>query len=48
MEENAFADGISKIRIPSEDWMFSRSLFRKLDARWGPHSVDLFASNDNN
>jgi len=46
-EENAFADDISKMLIP-EDWMLSQSYFSILDARWGPHSMDLFASNDIN
>ncbi len=46
-EENAFADEISKMLIP-EDWMLSRSWFQFLDYRWGPHTVDLFASNANN
>ena len=46
-EENVFADEISKMLIP-EDWMLSMSWFQLLDYRWGPHTVDLFASNDNN
>ena len=46
-EENAFADDISKMLIP-EDWILSWIYFRMLDARWGPHYVDLCASNDNN
>ena len=28
--------------------MLSRSWFQLLDYRWGPHTVDLFASNANN
>ena len=46
-EENAYADDISKMLIP-EDYMLSRSVFGMLDRRWGPHTVDLFASNANN
>ncbi len=45
-EENSFADEISKMLIP-EDWMLSRSWFQSLDYKWGPHTVDLFASNAN-
>jgi len=47
LEENAFADEISKMLIP-EDWMLSRIWFQYLDYRWGPHTADLFASNANN
>ncbi len=46
-EENTFADGISKMLIP-EDSMLSRELFLLLDGRWGPHTVNLFSSNENN
>jgi hypothetical protein len=46
-EENAFADDISKMLIP-EDSMLSREFFLLLDRRWGPQTVDLFASNANN
>jgi hypothetical protein len=46
-EENAFADEISNMLIP-EDWMLSRSWSQFLDYIWGPHTVDLFASNANN
>ena len=46
-EQNAFADEISKLLIP-DDWSLSRVFFVLLDARWGPHSCDLFASGDNN
>ncbi len=45
--QNAFADGISKMLIP-EDWSLAKRFFDLLDARWGPHRVDLFASNANN
>ena len=46
-EENAYADDISKMLIP-EDSMLSRRFFGLLDERWGPHTVDLFASSANN
>jgi hypothetical protein len=46
-ELNAFADEVSKLLIP-DDWSICRSYFNWLDARWGPHSVDLFSSSSNN
>ena len=45
-EENAFADELSKLLIP-DDWMLAPKFFNLLEARWGPHTVDLFASSDN-
>ena len=46
-KENAFTDDISKMLIP-EDYMLSRGFFGLLNRTWGPHTVDLFASNSNN
>jgi len=46
-EENAFADGISKMLIP-KDSMMSERFFGLLNERWGPHTVDLFSSGANN
>ena len=46
-EENALADVLSKLLIPS-DWMAGRAKFRQLEKRWGSHIVDLFASGENN
>jgi hypothetical protein len=45
-EQNAFADELSKLLIP-DDWKLAPKFFQLLEARWGPHSVDLFASSDN-
>ena len=45
-EENNFADELSKLLIP-DDWRLAPKFFKLLEARWGPHSVDLFASSDN-
>jgi hypothetical protein len=47
MEENAFADDISKMLIP-EDSMLSKRFFGLLNGRWGPHTVDLFSTGANN
>ena len=42
-EENEQADFYSKI-VDEEDWQLSPQLFQNLDERWGPHSLDCFAS----
>ena len=41
--ENERADYISRI-VDFDDWSLNPVLFRYLDYRWGPHSVDRFAS----
>ena len=46
-EENTLADELSKLIIPDE-CMLGRPFFRRLEERFGKHSVDLFASNANN
>ena len=46
-EENTLADMYSRIR-DENDWMLSRRWFRCLDERFGPHTVDCFASCKNN
>jgi hypothetical protein len=46
-ESNAFADEIPKMLI-SDDWSICYSYFNWLDIKWGPHTVDLFSSNENN
>jgi hypothetical protein len=45
-KHKAFADKSSKLLIP-DDWKLAPKFFNRLEARWGPHSVDLFASSDN-
>ena len=46
LEENAFADYLLKLLIP-DDWKLAPKFFNLLEARWGLHTVDLFASSDN-
>ncbi len=46
-EENALADELSKLLIPS-DWMVGRAIFGRLEERWGSYTVDLFTSSENN
>jgi hypothetical protein len=46
-EENAVPDELSKLLIPC-DWMVGRATFSRLKERWGWHTVDLFASGENN
>ena len=45
-ELNQEADDVSKL-IDSSDWRLQPGLFEFLDSRWGPHSIDLFASSKN-
>jgi hypothetical protein len=45
-EENAFPDELSKLLIP-DAWRLAPKFFNLLEARWGPHTVDLFAFRDN-
>ena len=42
-EANQQADFISRI-VDSDDWSLHPDLFEKLDAKWGPHTVDRFAN----
>lgn len=42
-EMNAQADFISKIK-DCDDWQITREFFQELDAVWGPHTLDCFAS----
>ncbi|XP_072042758.1 uncharacterized protein [Amphiura filiformis] len=41
--DNERADYISRI-IDADDWAISDYIFEKLDKRWGPHTIDRFAS----
>ena len=45
-EENVRADLLSRF-IDRDDWSLNPAVFRFLDARWGPHSVDCFSSHFN-
>ncbi len=45
-ELNSLTDELYKFLIPS-DYMLSRRIFRRLEERWGRHSVDLYASDAN-
>ena len=40
---NECADTISRI-VDFDDWSLNPCIFSLLDARWGPHTVDCFAS----
>ena len=42
-EANQQADLLSRI-IDRDDWSLHPSLFKMLDAKWGPHTIDRFAS----
>lgn len=41
--ENVQADALSRLR-DSSDWQLHPAVFADLDARWGPHTVDRFAT----
>ena len=43
---NTVADCLSRI-IDFDDYALNDDIFRMLDVRWGPHSVDRFACNYN-
>ena len=45
-ELNEKADYLSRI-IDLDDWLLNPSVFAELDAAWGPHTVDRFASFQN-
>ena len=46
-EENTLADLYSRV-VDENDWMLSREWFLHLDERFGPHTVDCFATSRNN
>lgn len=41
--QNQKADYLSRI-VDADDWSLSNCLFRLVDSRWGPHTVDRFSS----
>ena len=45
--QNQLADHLSRC-LDCDDWCISKSVFRKIDMLWGPHSVDRFSSHYNN
>ena len=40
--QNDRADFLSRV-VDFDDWSVNPALFRLVDARWGPHTVDRFA-----
>ena len=44
---NEKADYLSRCQ-DSDDWEIENLIFRKLDANWGPHTIDRYASHYNN
>ena len=47
-KENVTADQLSRIRRHDRsDWSLNQDQFKKLESRWGPHTVDLFARREN-
>ena len=45
--ENDRADYLSKLD-DSDDWMLSPAIFCRINSLWGPHTIDRFASPENN
>ena len=45
-ELNECADFLRRI-VDVDDWMLNPSVFLQIDAEWGPHTLDCFASCDN-
>ena len=45
-EMNHYADYLSKV-IDHDDWQTTPSLFKYIDHKWGPHTIDRFASSSN-
>ena len=43
---NERADLLSRF-IDKDDWSINASVFRDIDAKWGPHTIDRFASHYN-
>jgi hypothetical protein len=43
---NIWADGLSR-ETDNSDWQLNPRVFRLLDASWGPHSIDRFATQSN-
>lgn len=47
-KENVTADQLSRIRRRDRsDWCLEASIFQRLEKRWGPHTIDLFARQEN-
>ena len=44
--QNLIADALSRI-VDRDDWQLNPMVFQTIDAWWGPHTVDRFASYDN-
>ena len=45
-EPNQDVDDVSKL-LDGSDWRLHPGIFSSLESRWGPHTVDLFASSKN-
>ena len=45
--QNQLADALSRRNPESSDWQLNPQIFRAIDSRWGPCTIDLFASRTN-
>jgi hypothetical protein len=46
-EDNVAADYLSRKTNTSQDWKLSSTMFKWIQNRWGPHTIDLFATMEN-
>ena len=46
-KKNVIADALSRVEGDSSEWKLDPAVFGLLQWRWGPHTVDFFASRDN-
>jgi hypothetical protein len=46
-DQNLLADFLSRNQDSRSQFQLNRSLFHKIDERWGPHTIDLFATQQN-
>jgi hypothetical protein len=46
-EENVVADRLSRMRQTTAEWKLNPKAFKMVSDRWGPHSIDLFATREN-
>jgi hypothetical protein len=45
--QNTVADALSRWPLDRSDWSLSPEVFRLVDFRWGPHTIDWFATRHN-
>ena len=46
-DQNVLADFLSRNQDSRSQFQLNRSLFHRIDKKWGPHTIDLFATQQN-